>query len=199
MNTLIEFLEGLCVMCVVLTFSSCKDKNQQDIIGTWKFTISNSESTDYNSMNYEVSSSGITTYSNDGIVLDKGDATINVTITDEESYLDGVTVALKYHISCSGIYSVTNSVLTESTKDVNISFKSAKTNLPAEYQDIERELIKLYRNKLEENNFKVFKDNMYGTTTSEIVTVNDSKMVLKSIDADGGSDVTEYTRLYQAR
>ena len=172
-----------------LSFSSCNNSDNDKVVGHWRY----SESSDLGNI------TGVMNYNSDGSTYESGTMTYIFTDDDEESLTYGVETTLIYGLKSYGTYSVSGTTLTETTNNVNISFKSAKTNLSGEYKDLERELIKIYRDIIEENNFKELKAIAYGTTTEEIITVNDTKMVLKSVDENGESDITEYERLYEAR
>lgn len=186
-------LIALVAMFLAIGLSSCiPNPNKKKIVGTWKYTYSNTQSSDDGSGDINYLYEGTTTFTDAGTVLEKGDATFSMTITDEESYLDGVNVTLKYHIVCSGTYNITTSTLTQKANDVDISFVSASTNITYGYDKVERELIKVYRQALEQNNYAELKKSIYDTDTYEIINISKTKMVLKNSDGE----IVEYYKKY---
>lgn len=205
----IGFNSIVILMSVVMAFafSSCDlvNGNKSKVVGHWRYSETNSVDTDEGEV--EFSYTGVTSYNSDGSSHDSGTFTFVIKDSDEDSDSYGLEVTMTYSIKSYGTFNVSGTTLTENVSDVNISFKSAKTNLSDLYsdvvkggvKDIEKELIKSFRDEREEALIKSFKNIIYGSTTYEIVTVNDTKMVLKSVDEDGESDVTEYERLYEVR
>ncbi len=181
-------------MFLAIGLSSCAlDANKKSIVGTWTHSQSYTEWSDDGFGNIEILYEGAITYTDAGIAIEKGRFTYSITITDEESFLEGAIITLKYNLSVLGTYSVSNTTLTEKGKDVDISFVSADTNLPNGNNGAKQELIKSYRRVFEQNVNAEIKKALYDNNISEIINISETKMILK--DSEG--EVTEYYKYYE--
>lgn len=152
---------------------------EQAIVGKWDCVFSTTHE-DENGI-YKVTLDGTSDYGSNGIVMTNFTYTISVQYTSGD--LEGVILDLVYDYKTRSSYELSDDILNETPKDVELTFVRASSNL--EDSEAEEELIGLARQSAEEDKQTYYEPEMY-----HIMSISNKKMVLK--DNDGV--IMEYYR-----
>lgn len=173
------------VSCWMVGCSSVKVTDEQ-LVGSYTFEIKENIEEDSETPEMYIRFSGTSIYNSDNTFTSNGTISIGVDV-DEDGYRN--YIILFYDLSMSGHWQLVdgNKLVEQCDNYVSINYSDTKLK----NNDEQGEMVSMYMVEMMDDQIEAMKDELANKTTSDILSFDKTKMVVK--ESDGGTK-TEYIR-----